>query len=270
MAFVVPGFLIVLAQLVRALATRRVNAADDATRFGAACGVLFLLLWFYAYVVADFYLYQVIIVLPLFAIYAAYVFELCTAKAMRAVLCTLCLVTGFAPGVVMGLMGFKLTGSGEVAGTHYSNMEVTSLRNLFIDKRTYYKMRFGRDMDMFDHLGTLPAGTPILTHENRHLLLGERLPIIHLDDWEVQKAYHKAPAERVAILDKLGIRYYLLRPQRGQAPRQFVAGHGRTHRARLLHRGFPQPRVNDKHTRGARLPQHPARQQRAVQAHVQM
>ena len=55
-------------------------------------------------------------------------------------------------------------------------------------------------------------GTVILTHENRHLLLKPELKIVHLDDWEPQQVYGKPAADRVALLDKLGVAYYLYVP----------------------------------------------------------
>lgn len=62
---------------------------------------------------------------------------------------------------------------------------------------------------MIGRVNELPAGRVILTHENRHLLLDPDLVIVHLDDWEVQQAYGKPAAERVRILDSLGVNYYL-------------------------------------------------------------
>lgn len=208
-AFAVPGFVIFLAQTSGAF---RKRFADARIRFGAAASVLFLLLWFYEYCVADFYLYQIIIVLPLFAIYACYVFDFCAAKWARRCLFALCILVGFSPGVISGLMGWKLKNTGVYTGIYPPQISLRPLKNLFMDRDTYYRMEYGGDMEMFGRVNALPNNTKVLTHENRHLLLDERIQIIHLDDWDVQKAYRKAAADRVKILDGLGITYYWYMP----------------------------------------------------------
>ncbi len=224
MAFVVPGFVLFLGgALARWWRRRRLVRLtrheedipvvwDDWTKFLAAAGTLFLLLWFYAYFIADMYLYQIIIILPLFAIFAAKVFELCPTVGTRRALYMTTLVIGMAPGVFMGLMGFKLKSSGMLGNQPFSQLQLTAIRNLFIEPQLFYRMEFDGDMTMFAHINSLAPGTVILTHENRHLLLDRKLRIVHLDDWEVQAAYHKPLQERVRILDSLGVKYYLYVP----------------------------------------------------------
>jgi hypothetical protein len=222
MALVVPGFLLwALWWLGRAVSGRRkslsaeASAGPDALVFRsiAAVAALFLLLWFYAYVVADFYLYQIIIVLPLFGIFIGCVFMYCRGRGARAVLYSLTLLIAIAPGLVMGIMGFKLKKTGIYDNMPMPQFAVTALRKLFMNQGTYYRMEYGGDMDMIADLNnTLPAGTVILTHENRHLLLKPTLKIVHLDDWETQAAYGKPVADRMRILDSLGVKYYLFVP----------------------------------------------------------
>jgi hypothetical protein len=222
-AFVLPGFLLFLASLLgraarsarRRLASQPQEAPavwDDWTKFSCVAALLFLLLWFYAYCVADMYLYQIIIILPLFAVFTARVFEFCPTMGWRRVLYVATLVTGLAPGVFMGLMGFKLKTSGMLGTQPYSQVTLTALRNLFIDPDLFYRMEFDGDMTMFRQVNSLEPGTVVLTHENRHLLLDPKIRIVHLDDWDVQKAYHKPPADRIRILDSLAVKYYLYIP----------------------------------------------------------
>ncbi|MCX7020227.1 MAG: glycosyltransferase family 39 protein [bacterium] len=213
MAFAVPGFVVSLMRVL-GWSRRRWRTRKERIRasFGCACATLFVLLWFYAYVIADYYLYQVIIVLPLFGVYSCYVFDICRTRPARTVLCALCLVIGITPGITMALMGFKLKKGGEIGGMPYSQIGLTALHNPFLDRTVFYRMEYGADMDIFARLERMPAAERLLTHENRHLLLNKGPAIIHLDDWEVQPAYGQRPEQRIAILDALGIGYYLYVP----------------------------------------------------------
>lgn len=218
MALVMPGFVLwALWWMGRvALARRRASAGrlimqPDGQVFRAwgVMAALFVLLWFYAYVVADFYLYQIIIVLPLFGVFAAVIFCYCRgARGALAVLHALVLLMAVAPGLAMAVMGFKLKKTGVYEHLPPPQFAVTALRKLFMEPRVYYRMEYGGDMEMIDRVNKLPEGTAILTHENRHLLLRPDLRIVHLDDWEPQQVYGKPAAERVAALDELGVSYY--------------------------------------------------------------
>lgn len=224
MAFVASGFGLFLFGFVARAEKRRLMRKlgedeedlpvvwDDWTKFSLCGALLFCLLWFYAYVVADMYLYQIIIVLPLFAIFAARVFELCPTVGTRRQLYAATIIIGLAPGVLMALIGFKLKTSGTLGAQTYSQVTLSALKNLFIDRDLFYRMEFDGDMLMFRKVNALAPGTTVLTHENRHLLLEPQIRIVHLDDWEVQKAYHKSVEERVRILDSLGVKYYLYVP----------------------------------------------------------
>lgn len=188
---------------------RERDVSSPEGRFTFAITTLFLLLWYYAYAVADFYLYQIIIVLPLFGAYIAWLFMLCRHRLARGVLYGLTLFVGIFPGVVMGLMGFKLKNTGVYQGMPAPQFNLTALRQLFMDKNVYYRMEFGGDMEMIGRINGLPSGTKVLSHENRHLLLNPKVAIAHLDDWEMQQAYGKPLAERVGILDAEEVEYYL-------------------------------------------------------------
>ena len=215
-AFVLPGVLLcmagLLAHALRGVAGRGGAQCDLARsgtrRFALACLCLFFLLWFYAYAVADFYLYQIIVVLPLFGVFAAWLMDRVRPRFVLGALLVIVLGIGFAPGVVMALMGFKLTRGSETLNAAAPQLQLTALRNVFLDPFEFRKMHFNGDMNALRQLNYLPPGTRVLTHENRHLLLDEKLVIIHLDDWEVQAAYHKPAAERLAVLDELGVDYY--------------------------------------------------------------
>jgi len=222
--FVLPGFAIWLVWWLWC-AVRRTRAATTAAQKSvsrvppptffaalAAPAALLALLWFYAYAVADFYLYQIIIILPLFGIFAGCLFIFCRARGARVVLHALILVMAIAPGMAMAIMGFKLKKTGVYTEAPPPQMNATALRRLFMNPQVYYRMEYGGDMEMIARVNALPAGTVVLSHENRTLLLRPQIRIVNLDDWEVQKAYGKPAAERVRILDSLGVKYYLYVP----------------------------------------------------------
>lgn len=215
--FVLPGFVTWLTWwILRAMRRNRTRAlaTPQVSFFRAqlAPAALFLLLWFYAYVIADFYLYQIIIILPLFGIFAGNTFMLSRGRAPRIILHTLVMIIAIAPGLAMAIMGFKLKKTGVYEGMPSPQMNVTAIRKLFMNPGVYYRMEFGGDMEMINRVNMLPENTTVLTHENRTLLLDPTLKIINLDDWEVQKAYDKPATERIRILDSLSIKWYLYVP----------------------------------------------------------
>jgi hypothetical protein len=213
MAFCISGFVVTFLLPARKwFGWNSPTVSPASSRFLAGCIVLFTGLWFYAYVIADYYLYQIIIVLPIVGILSCVVFAACQSATARTTLYVLTLLIGIAPGIIMGAMGFKLKRSGTYGDRLYSQAGLTALKNLFIDPETFYTLEFDGDEQMFQRLRSIPTGRVILTHENRHLLLDERLKIVHLDDWEVQSAYGKPPKERAKILRNLGIDYYLYVP----------------------------------------------------------
>lgn len=218
-AFAVPGFLLVVITAALRLGPKRQNNADISNlRFGLVCVALFAALWFYAYAVADYYLYQIIIVLPLFGIFGGWLFTVTEKPSVRIAFASLAIFCALSPGFVMGLMGFKLKRSGEYLGRRFSQFELTALKNLFVDKPTFYRMEFDGDMEMLDRVNALTINTTLLTHENRHMLLPRRVRIVHLDDWEAQKAYGKPVPERISLLDSLGVNYYLYVPNEDHHP----------------------------------------------------
>jgi len=197
---------------------------ENRTRALLPALALFGLLWFYAYAVADYYLYQIIVVLPLFGFFAAFLFMAVRTRVLRGILLALCLVVGFAPGLVMALMGSKLKNTGVYQGMPAPQMNLTALRKLFMNRDMFYRMEFGGDMEMMGRVNAFPESTVILTHENRHLLLNPKHKIVHLDDWEVQAAYRKPAAERVAILDGLKVEYYWYVPNEDNHVINMLAG----------------------------------------------
>lgn len=186
-------------------------------RFAAVAALLAGGLLFYAYVVADMYLYQIVNIVTTFPVFAAVLFAAAPAgraPAARAVLLAAALAAGVTPGLTMAIMGFKLKSTGTYVGMPPPQFAATALKRLFMDPKVARRMAFGGDMDMMDRLARLPAGARLLTHENRFLLMPDPrdLPVTAMDDWEPQQAYRHPAVERLAALDALGVTHYLYVP----------------------------------------------------------
>jgi hypothetical protein len=174
--------------------------------------VLFLGFWTYAFVVADYYLYQIVPVSVAIGLLTGVLWSWLAAggRPIRVVLSLLILATGLSPGISMGFMGFKLkTGSAQVPSPQ---VQLVAIRNLFLPKDTLYRLEYGADMDAFAGINRLASNARILTHENRHLLHRPDLQLVHLDDWEPQQVYGKPASQRQKALDNLGIGWYLYVP----------------------------------------------------------
>lgn len=225
--FTVPGVLIFLIQTIGRLLLgqkhpklgRRLRVFDDLTKFGLVAFTLFLLLFFYHYVIASIYLYHIVIILPLMAIFAYFVFDRCAVKPLRGGLLALCLWLGIIPGLAMGLMGFKFKQNIEIAGTYYSPHQLVAFRNPCMNRDLFLQLEFGDDVKMWDYLNSHLLGEKILTHENRHSVLDESITLVHLDDWEIQATYKmKNDAEKMRLFRNQGIHYYLYVPKEEKHP----------------------------------------------------
>jgi hypothetical protein len=198
---------------------RRVRVFDDLTKFCLVAFTLFVLLFIYHYVIASMYLYQIIIILPLMAIFTYFVFDRCAMKPLRGGLLTLCLVLGIVPGLAMGLMGFKFKQNVEIAGKYYNPLQLVAFRNPCMDRDLFLQLEFDEDVKMWDYLNVDLFGEKILTHENRHRMLDESIILIHLDDWEIQATYEMTnDAEKMRLFKNLGIQYYLYVPMEQKHP----------------------------------------------------
>ncbi len=225
--FMLPGVLIFLIRAIGRLLIgqkhaklgRRVRVFDDLTKFGLVAFTLLVLLFIYHYAIASMYLYQIIIILPLMAIFTYFVFDRCAMKPLRGGLLTLCLVLGIVPGLAMGLMGFKFKQNVEIAGKYYNPLQLVAFRNPCMNRDLFLKLEFGEDVKMWDYLNVDLFGEKILTHENRHRMLDESITLIHLDDWEIQDTYQMTnDAEKMRLFKYLEIRHYLYVPMEEKHP----------------------------------------------------
>jgi hypothetical protein len=165
---------------------------------------LFMLASFLAYhfVIADFYLYQILPILAVWPIFFVYTLEATRSSPWRQLTIACVFAAALVPGTAMAFMGFKV-----------ADPRLLTLRRPGMTQMDMVRMRFGQDdADMVEYINAHCAGAKILTHENRHLLFDPSITFIHLDDWDVQQVYG-LPGE--AVLDglrRMGIERYLRVP----------------------------------------------------------
>ncbi|MCC6546047.1 glycosyltransferase family 39 protein [Candidatus Sumerlaeota bacterium] len=181
----------------------------------AAAALLVMGLLAYEYLLADFYLYQIIAVIVPAAIIASVLFHVISrhARLSRMILPVvygLVLVQGIAPGLAFALMGFKFTGAQVLHGELFAQTNLAALRHAGMSSAEFYRLQYGADPDMWDFVNRNLKNQAILTHENRHYVFDPSITFIHLDDWEMQQGYDLPTAQ--ATMDFLkahGLRYYL-------------------------------------------------------------
>lgn len=82
-----------------------------------------------------------------------------------------------------------------------------------MEQRHFWEMVYGDEVLMWEFINEYYKEAKILTHENRHLVFDQSITLIHLDDWEVQKAYKmNTNKERLNLFKDLGITHYLYVP----------------------------------------------------------
>lgn len=211
MGFAMPGLIALIGSL---LAGRRANAAGrpaGARAFGFVVAVLILALLTFHFVLAPFYLYQIISILPCMALLVAAVWPWWGMRPWRYVLGALALLIAIAPGLGWSLMGFKLVGPFNLGpNLREAPQTLWPLRHPLPTAPQFYSWRFGGDAAMWDYLNAHLKGQKILTHENRNLALDPSITLVNLDDWVMQPLWALPPAERVRRLTKdFNIHYYL-------------------------------------------------------------
>ncbi len=200
-AFCLPGVLFWLIALVR---VRKAGKPLDPIKFGAVPAALLFGLLFYFYVLGDFYLYQIIVVLPAIAIFAAYWPIGISSRGARVLFGILVLSVGVMPGLSASLMGPKLA---------FRHDPLFAFRNPLLEESVYYRTKYPGAAEMFEYLNRNLKDEKLLTHENRHLLIDPSIQLVHLDEWEVQPLYGvESPTERASRLKEMGINYYLRVP----------------------------------------------------------
>lgn len=193
-AFALPGLVWLL------IAMRRKPRGGD-----AAMLLLLAVLMFYQFVLAGYYLYHMLIGLPVLALAAAAALEAMdrgwNARWGRAVVCAAVLVGVYCPGLGCALMGGKF---------HYPDLP--QWRTPGHPPFATLPLVYGEDVFMWRWLNErLAIFEPvILTHENRQLYLDPRIRLLHLDDYRLWD-YYDQDFERAVLprLRELGATHYL-------------------------------------------------------------
>lgn len=190
-------------------------------RWGAAVAVLAVALLAFHIVLAPFYLYQIIMLLPCLALMVGFAWPFWRLRPWRWGLGLLALWGGLVPGLAMSLMGFKIVNRFEVAqGQWIESPSLFVLRHPLPRPEQFYAWRYGEDARMWDYINTRLKDEKLLTHENRDLVLDPSIQIVNLDDWDMQPLWDVAePAERVRrLIQAHGIHYYLRVPNEDACP----------------------------------------------------
>lgn len=179
-----------------------------------------LLLLAYMYLLADFYLYQIIgIVAPAAVCAGGLLAWLLTRRDdglrrwIQLPLFAVLLLQGIAPGLAFALMNFKFTGAREIEGQMFSQTNLDAFRNPGMDPELFYRLQYGDDVPMWGYVNDHLKGQRLLTHENRHYVFDPSITLVHLDDWEVQQGWNRKSADEVyAFLKSRGLHWYLRAP----------------------------------------------------------
>ena len=216
MAFSVGGLLVWVGRMLASIPRRPAPgvAPDPALRFGWVLAVLTFALLAYHYLLAPYYLYQIVIILPCLALWMVFAWPWWRLQPWRTGLGTLVFWIALVPGIAMSMMGFKIVGTIALPGGRVeSPMALYPLRRPLPKTEHFYRWRYGEDPLMWDYVNKHLAGQQLLTHENRHLVFHPSIALIHLDDLPMQALWDAPePAERVRRLLARGIRHYLYVP----------------------------------------------------------
>ena len=230
-----PGFIACLAAWVLSGAWlfRRKKPADPAeplpsmnlaARAGFIVGIYAILFFAYEYLIADFYLYQILPVVVALALLPGWILaptwtmsELGQGRIASRILfyflAVLILMAGVVPGLAMALMGFKFSGARPMGGELFSQGNLAVLHHPGMPAEDFLRLQYGEDVDMWNYLNRELQGERILTHENRHYCISPTIQLVHLDDWAIQRGYIMSTnRDKMALFRSLNIRHYLYVP----------------------------------------------------------
>lgn len=183
---------------------------DVGVRIGAVAFSLVALLLGYHIILAPYYLYQIIMILPALAVLSSYALPYWRRRGWRWAFGALTLAIGLVPGLAMSMMGWKVKRPAHVgANRNEGQTELFAFRHPLPEPRLMYHWEFGDDAVMWGLINEKLKGAKILTHENRHLVFDPSIELIQLDDWPIQQIWPLQPREKVRELRRLGIQYYL-------------------------------------------------------------
>ncbi len=180
-------------------------------------GLLCLLLLAYMYLLADFYLYQIIGILGPAAVVSSGLLACChyqskLGKVLFPTLLVVVLLQGILPGLAFALMNFKLTHPQVLYGQLYAPSNLDAFRQPGMESEVFLRLQFGDDYDIWEYVNDELGEVKLLTHENRHYVFDPEVSLVHLDDWDIQQAWGLPTEEVVEYLLERDIHYYLRTP----------------------------------------------------------
>lgn len=216
MAFCIPGLLIFLQSL---LFRKRLQidkedlslqgSLTDLHRFGIPVLFLFTALFGYHYLMAGYYLYQIIAVIVPIIIFTAFSIQALPGKT-RNIAVVIAMAIFILPGLPFAMMNFKIPHQITIEGKKESPVELALLRRPGLPDEIFNEFLFGADMRMLRYVNKSARDKTILTHDNRYLLYHPSIKIVHLDDWRIQKLYNEPEImKKLETFNELNIFYYL-------------------------------------------------------------
>ena len=195
------------------ISRRMVKVFSSEQRICLLAFALFCGLWGYHYLLAGYYIYQILPILVPLVIFAYMAIQLLSDAFSKSLFCVWCLLVFLLPGLPFGLMNFKLSHPVDIENKKEYPFQLAAFRRPGMPPERFYALAFGEDARMWGRINGSLLGKTLLTHDNRYLLYDPSIKIIHLDDWEVQKAYKmRTDEEKLALFQSLGIHYYLKIP----------------------------------------------------------
>lgn len=185
------------------------------SKFFAVSALLLFLYLVYEYVISGLYLYHIIAIFPIFAVFTAR-FLSCVPGRVLPVLLGLCIVfMGVVPGLSFSLIGAK-----------YGDPTLSMFAYPGLPANLFYQKTFPGVSTAWRYINDkVERGAGILSHENRYHVLRDDLRVIHLDDCGLTPFYGKSYPEVHAELLKRGVRYYFYIPDEDSHPITRQLGH---------------------------------------------
>ncbi len=183
--------------------------------FFVVMGVLVFLYLFYQYVLSGLYLYHIIAVFPILAVFMGRFLQETGSRRIVHWFGVMILIAGFSPGITYSIMGSKMK-SPDLPFFHHPGLA----------PEDFYHYTFPRDAPVWRFINEkVEPGAKILTHDNRYHVYRDDLQIIHLDDCGILYLYGKPYPKVHQELLARGIQYYLYIPDEETHPITQSLGH---------------------------------------------
>ncbi len=217
LSLALPGFILWTGKPLIRLMRRWKSKGDakepfltDEARFGLLCAFLFAGYFGYHYLMAGYYLYQILPVVVMMALMAAGVIGIFPGSRWKNTIFIWSILVAIVPGIPFAMMNFKLSHAVSTEYGQETPMMLAAMRRPGMHKDKFLEWVFGDDIRMTGYINANMKNEVILTHDNRFLLYDPSIRIINMDDAEVQKTWEMISDEdRLKAFRDIGVRYYL-------------------------------------------------------------